>query len=58
MTAFEMTDSLFSQYMKQETINDFLQNPIMLKDLIEEVRKQIHTRNKEIMNIYFSLIQF
>jgi hypothetical protein len=42
MTAFEMTDSLFSQYMKQETMNDFLQNPIMLKDLIEEVRKQIH----------------
>lgn len=42
MTAFEMTDSLFSHYIKQELINGFLQKPIMIKDLIEEVRKQIH----------------
>ena len=42
MTAFEMTDSLFSQYIKRQLINGFLQKPIMMKDLIEEVRKQIH----------------
>ncbi len=42
MTAFEMTDSLFSQYIKQELINGFLQKPILIKDLVEEVRKQIH----------------
>jgi DNA-binding NtrC family response regulator len=42
MTAFEMTDGLFSQYIKDGIINGFLQKPIKLKFLIEEVRKQIH----------------
>lgn len=42
MTAFEMTDNLFSQYIKQEVINGFLQKPISIKDLLEQVRNQIH----------------
>ena len=42
MTAFEIKDSLFSQYLKQEIINGFLQKPIEIKDLLEEVNKQIH----------------
>ena len=42
MTAFEIKDSLFSQYVKQEIINSFLQKPIEIKDLLEEVNKQIH----------------
>ena len=42
MTAFEIKDSLFSQYVKQEIINGFLQKPIEIKDLLEEVNKQIH----------------
>jgi len=38
MTAFEMTDNLFSQYIKQEVINGFLQKPISIKDLLEQVK--------------------
>lgn len=42
MTAFEMTDGLFSEYVNDEIINGFLQKPIKLEILITEVRNQIH----------------
>jgi DNA-binding NtrC family response regulator len=42
MTAFEITDKLFEQYTRDQIINGFLQKPILIKDLIEEVDKQLH----------------
>lgn len=42
MTAFEMTDGLFSEYVNDEIINGFLQKQIKLKFLIEQVRMQMH----------------
>jgi hypothetical protein len=42
MTAFEMTDGLFSEYVNDEIINGFLQKLIKLEILITEVRNQIH----------------
>ena len=41
ITAFEINDSIFHQYIKQNIINGFLQKPIAVKDLIKEVKKQL-----------------
>jgi DNA-binding NtrC family response regulator len=42
MTAFEMNDELFKDYIKNEIINAFLQKPILLDTLIKEVSSQLH----------------
>jgi DNA-binding NtrC family response regulator len=42
MTAFEISDNMFKEYIKQEVINGFLQKPIRIDDLYLEVNKQIH----------------
>lgn len=42
MTAFEINDKLFQEYIKNEIINDFLQKPIRLVKLREEVINQLH----------------
>lgn len=41
MTAFAIKDDLFQEYAREEIINDFLQKPILLPDLYEQVRKQL-----------------
>jgi len=41
MTAFEVNDDLFYQYIKNRVINGFLQKPIKLGQLHTEVIKQI-----------------
>jgi DNA-binding NtrC family response regulator len=41
MTAFEVNDDLFQQYIKNRVINGFLQKPIKLGQLHTEVIKQI-----------------
>lgn len=46
MTAFEVNDVNFREYIKQNIINSFLQKPIKLKDLHVEVVKQINMYNK------------
>lgn len=46
MTAFELNDVNFREYIKQNIINSFLQKPIKLKDLHVEVVKQINMYNK------------
>jgi DNA-binding NtrC family response regulator len=43
MTAFEVNDNIFQQYMKQNIINGFLQKPISVNDLIKEVKNQIRS---------------
>ena len=43
MTAFEINDKLFQGYLKKEIINGFLQKPIRLVNLQEEVNNQLHT---------------
>ena len=42
MTAFEVDDVVFEEYVKNEIINGFLQKPIKLRDLRSEVKKQIN----------------
>jgi len=42
MTAFEVDDVVFEEYVKNEIINGFLQKPIKLRDLCSEVKKQIN----------------
>ena len=46
MTAFEVNDVNFREYIKQKIINSFLQKPIKLADLHVEVVKQINIYNK------------
>jgi DNA-binding NtrC family response regulator len=41
MTAFAIKDDLFQEYAREEIINDFLQKPVLLADLYEQVRKQL-----------------
>ena len=43
MTAFEMEDSILSDYAKSEIINSFFQKPVRLTDLIEVVHSELHT---------------
>ncbi len=42
MTAFEVNDNLFQEYIKNKVINGFLQKPIKLGELRTEVIKQIN----------------
>lgn len=42
MTAFEINDELFKDYINNEIINAFLQKPISLDTLIKEVSSQLH----------------
>lgn len=43
MTAFDVDDELFSTYRKKEIINSFVQKPIRLENLIQEVSGQVHS---------------
>jgi two-component system response regulator (stage 0 sporulation protein F) len=42
MTAFAFDDELFKEYAKSKIINAFLQKPIRLDDLRDEVNNQLH----------------
>ncbi|HJU79496.1 MAG TPA: response regulator [Nitrososphaeraceae archaeon] len=46
MTAFEVNDKVFEEYVKSNIINGFLQKPLKLKDLESEVQKQIKIYKK------------
>jgi DNA-binding NtrC family response regulator len=41
MTAFAIKDDLFQEYAREEIINGFLQKPVLLPDLYDQVRKQL-----------------
>lgn len=41
MTAFAIKDDLFQDYARQEIINNFLQKPVLLADLYEQVIKEL-----------------
>ena len=41
MTAFDMQDEVFQEYTKNKIINGFLQKPIELKLLVDQVNKQM-----------------
>lgn len=43
MTGFAIDDNLFIEYAKREIINGFLQKPIRLNSLREEVNDQLQT---------------
>ena len=42
MTAFDVEDKLFQEYIKKEIIDGFAQKPIRLDNLLQEVSKQLH----------------
>lgn len=47
MSAFEVKDEeIFQQYLEKNIINGFLQKPIALSDLLDEVKNQIDQKNK------------
>lgn len=41
MTAFATKDDLFQDYARQEIINNFLQKPVLLADLHQQVTKEL-----------------
>ena len=43
MTAFEIGDKTFREYTKSKIINSFLQKPIRIHDLLNEVNTQLHS---------------
>lgn len=47
MSAFEVYDIVFEEYVKNEIINGFLQKPIKLRDLNSEVKKQINIYKRD-----------
>ena len=42
MTAFQIEDKVFREYIKKKIINAFLQKPIGIHDLLKEVNTQLH----------------
>ena len=43
MTAFEVVDKIFRDYIKNKIIDEFLQKPIGMHDLIKEVDTQLYS---------------
>jgi DNA-binding NtrC family response regulator len=43
MTAFQTNDKLFHEYTSKKIINGFLQKPVKIEDIRNEVRKQLDT---------------
>ena len=43
MTAFEVVDKIFRDYIKNKIIDEFLQKPIEMHDLIKEVDTQLYS---------------
>ena len=46
MTAFEVSDNVFEEYIKNNIIDGFLQKPLKLSALVSEVHKQINIYKK------------
>ena len=42
ITAFEVDDKVFEEYVKNAIIDGFLQKPVKLGDLLSEVLKQVN----------------
>lgn len=42
MTAFEIEDELFQEYIKKEIINRFVKKPITVETLVDDVNGQLH----------------
>jgi DNA-binding NtrC family response regulator len=47
MTAFATKDDLFQEYARREIINSFLQKPVLLADLYEQVTKELRIYYKQ-----------
>jgi DNA-binding NtrC family response regulator len=52
MTAFEIEDTIFSDYTKNEIINGFFQKPVRIFDLIKEVNTQLHSYEIQSILLY------
>ena len=52
MTAFDVDDKLFQEYSKKEIINGFVQKPVGLHTLVQEVSVQLHSY--EMQKVYAS----
>ncbi|HSF49303.1 MAG TPA: response regulator [Nitrososphaeraceae archaeon] len=42
MTAFEVDDKVFEEYVNNDIIDGFIQKPVKLRDLVSEVLKQVN----------------
>lgn len=42
MTAFEVDDKVFEEYVNSDIIDGFVQKPVKLRDLLSEVLKQVN----------------
>lgn len=42
MTAFEVDDKVFEEYVKNDIIDGFIQKPVKLRDLLSGVLKQVN----------------
>lgn len=42
MTAFEIEDELFQEYIKKEIINRIVKKPITVETLVDDVNGQLH----------------
>lgn len=42
MTAFEVDDKVFEEYVNNDIIDGFIQKPVKLRDLLSEVLKQVN----------------
>jgi DNA-binding NtrC family response regulator len=43
MTAYDIEDTIFQDYRKEEIINGFFQKPVRLTKLVDEVNTQLHS---------------
>ena len=43
MTAYDIEDTVFQDYRKEEIINGFFQKPVRLTKLVDEVNTQLHS---------------
>ncbi len=43
MTAFDTKDSLFEEYTNKQIINGFIQKPVRVDTLLQEVSEQLHS---------------
>ena len=50
-TAFEVDNQLIDEYTSKQILNGYLQKPVRLTDLREEVNNQLHTSEIEKINI-------
>jgi len=58
MTAYDIEDTVFQDYRKEEIVNGFFQKPVRLNDLIKEVHEQLHSYEIQKNNSFPTMTNF